>query len=63
MALAAITAGGALLCVVPLGLGLEGVWGAITLLMTVRLLTMIWRYQSGPLARTRLHLDEDQSAF
>lgn len=48
---AAATAVGLLLSVEPLGLGLEGVWGALALLMVSRLATLAWRYQSpsGPL--------------
>ena len=51
MVLAAGTAAGLLLGVEPLGLGLEGVWCALALLMVSRLGTMVWRYQSeqGPL--------------
>ena len=51
MVVAAATAAGLLLGVEPLGLGLEGVWGAMALLMLSRLGTLWWRYQdpSGPL--------------
>lgn len=51
MVVAAATAVGLLLGVEPLGLGLEGVWGAMALLMVSRLGTLAWRYQdpSGPL--------------
>lgn len=52
MVLAAATATGLLLGVEPLNLGLQGVWGALAVLMTSRLATLLWRYTSpkGPLA-------------
>ncbi|GAB4812989.1 hypothetical protein N2152v2_000035 [Parachlorella kessleri] len=51
MVVAAATAVGLLLGVEPLGLGLEGVWGAMAVLMVSRMATLAWRYQdpSGPL--------------
>ena len=51
MLVAAGTGSALLLGVEPLELGLPGVWYALGLLMTSRLATMVWRYQSatGPL--------------
>jgi putative MATE family efflux protein len=51
MVIAAASAVGLLMGVEPMELGLTGVWGALAVLMTGRLATLVWRYQSpnGPL--------------
>jgi MATE family multidrug resistance protein len=51
MVVAAASAVGLLMGVEPMELGLTGVWGALAVLMTGRLATLVWRYQSpnGPL--------------
>lgn len=51
MIVAAATAVALLVGVEPLNLGLQGVWGGLAILMTSRLLTLLWRYQAadGPL--------------
>jgi len=58
-----VTAGVAVLSAVePLELGLEGVWAGLALLMTGRLVTLVWRYQQldGPLPPL-LAADADES--
>ena len=57
MVVAAGTGSALLVGVEPLELGLPGVWYALGLLMTSRLATMIWRYQSatGPLPPSGVH--------
>lgn len=51
MGAAALTAVALLVGVEPWELGLQGVWGALAVLMVSRLVTLVWRYQSagGPL--------------
>lgn len=53
MLLSAAVGAGVLLSVIPLGLGLEGVWWGMLALLTARMLTLGWRYWlgGGPLAR------------
>jgi hypothetical protein len=64
MAISAATATGLLQGVQPLGLGLEGVWGAMAMLMVSRLATLVWRYQdpSGPLPPQQRRQRHDASS-
>ena len=56
MLLAGVACGGALALVLPLRLGLRGVWLAILVLMVARGATLAWWYLHGPLARDRGHV-------
>jgi MATE family multidrug resistance protein len=55
MGVAAATAAALLLGVEPMDLGLQGIWGALAILMGSRLITLMWRFQSqdGPLPPPR----------
>jgi hypothetical protein len=55
----AVTAGGLLVGVEPLDLGLTGVWGALVLLNLSRVATLSWRFQSagGPVPPLRFVAD------
>ncbi len=54
MLMAAVTAIGVLLAVLPIGAGLPMVWWGLTVLMGVRLGAMAWWHYRGPLAVTRV---------
>lgn len=53
MLVSALLGAGVLLSVIPLGLGLEGVWWGMIALLSARMLTLGWRYWlgGGPLRR------------
>lgn len=50
---AAVISAVGLALVIPLDLGLVGVWSAVLILMLARALTLAWWYERGPLARRR----------
>lgn len=61
MGIAATATVAVLLAVEPLDTGLQGVWQSLAFLSMMRLSTLLWRYQNGPLPELGAATDAAQA--